>query len=81
MNQTENREVVAELGTIGRLRNGRYKTLQLISYDGHNPCFDFRVFKIQPDGTEQIGAGISFSHDEAIDLMQSLEMYFNEVPN
>ena len=59
-----NYEVVEKCGIIGE-RNGGYNLeLRYVSWNGAEPKYDIRPWKIKDDGTEVCGKGITLTGEE-----------------
>ena len=70
-------EVKEELATICET-NGWELKIRLISWNGANPKYDIRKWKVDEDDNEKCGKGISLTGEEMELLTEALDKIYNE---
>lgn len=57
-------EVLEKCGIISERANGWTTELRYVSWNGNEPRYDIRTWKIKDDGTEVCGKGITLTGEE-----------------
>lgn len=66
-------EIIETIAVLNRTEYKNHtvtKEINLISYDGAEPVYDVRKWKILPDGTREMFRGITLNSDEIKELMK-----------
>ena len=65
--------VIEDCGIISSNGKGWVTKLRYLSWNGKEPKYDIRPWKLEDDGTEKCGKGITFTGEELESLLSILK--------